>query len=309
MVIRSTGSPLGALALAALLIAAPLRAQEPVAPAPAAGITWITPDFSLGSGAALSHKTMVGPLLDYLGAQWNVPQRVLLANAKRSWSLLRAGENVCHLVSLRTPERESQAFFVNTHLVPPLQLVTHRQALALLPLNAAGEVELERLWRQQRLKGALIEGRSYGAQLDQLLAQRPPGAMESHVPGDFGMRVLQLVAAGRADYTLDYDFSLQQQKDWFPALQDLVTVPLQGQSEPQISGIACPRNAWGARVAQRLRQLLATPAGIAALKASFDPALTPQTRARYGARIAAYYDQLPAELLRGPALAALDAPP
>lgn len=291
---------------ALLLFAAPLHAQDPAASAQTAGVTWMTPDFSRGSGATLSDKTMVGPLLDYLGSQWKVPQRLLLANAKRSWSLLRAGENVCILVSLRTPERESQAYFVNTHLVPPLQLVVHRKAFAQLPLDTAGEVDLEHLWRQQQLRGALVEGRSYGQQLDALLAQRPAGSMDSHAPGDFGMRVLQLVAAGRADYTLDYDFSLQQQKSWLPALQELLTVPLQGHGEPQVSGIACPRNAWGARVAQRLRLLLATPAGIAALKASFDPSLTPQTRARYGARISAYYDQLPAELLRGPALATLD---
>lgn len=267
-------------------------------------ITWLTPDFSLGSGPALEQKTMVGPLLDLLQAQWGagVRQQVLVANAKRSWSLIRAGEQVCHLVSLRTPDREAQAYFINTHLVPPPQLVVRTPTLPQLPLNAAGEVDLERLWQQQRLRGAVVEGRSYGRGLDALLAQRPAGVMENYTPADFGMRMLQLLAGGRIDYTLDYDFVLQHQKTLSPALADLTPVPLQGHAEPLVSGIACPRTPWGAKAAQRLRQLLATPAGIAALKASFDPGLSPQARARYGARIQAYYEQLPAQLAQPMAL-------
>lgn len=286
------------IAAAVLAAAAPGAAlANPELGAAQAEITWLAPDLTVGGGPG--ERPVVGPLTDYLGAHWGAPQRVLVANAKRSWSLIRAGEPACHLMALRTPEREEVAHFVNTHLVPPAQLVAQRQSLPKLPLSAAGEVDLERLWQQvPRLKGALIEGRSYGQQLDRRLAQRPLGAMDLLAPADFGTRILQMVAAGRLDYALDYDFSLQQQKQQQPALQDLVALPLQGASDLQVSGVACPRNAWGARVAKRLRQLLAAPAGIAALKASFDPSLTPQVRARYGARIAAYYDQLPAELAR-----------
>lgn len=295
--VRSTRRGWMLAAACCLLPASPALAQEQQ-------ITWLTPDFSLGNGSTLDQKTMVGPLLDLLHAQWGrgVQQQVLVANAKRSWSLIKAGENVCHLVSLRTPEREAQAYFVNTHLVPPPQLVVRALTLPQLPLNAAGEVDLERLWRLQRLHGAVVEGRSYGSRLDALLAQRPAGAMESYTPADFGMRILQMLASGRIDYTLDYDFVLQYQKSLTPALQELVPVPLQGHSELQVSGIACPRNPWGARTVLRLRQLLATPVGIAALKASFEPGVTAQARARYGARLSGFYEQLAAELARPVAL-------
>lgn len=296
--VRSTIQGLLLTGACGLLPAPPLLAQEQQQ------ITWLTPDFSLGTGSTLDQKTMVGPLLDLLRAQWGqgIQQQVLVVNAKRSWRMIRAGEPVCHLVSLRTPEREAQAYFVNTHLVPPPQLVVRAPTLPQLPLSAAGEVDLERLWRLPRLHGAVVEGRSYGGRLDALLAQRPAGAMESYAPADFGMRVLQMLASGRIDYTLDYDFVLQYQKGLTPALQELVSVPLQGHGELQLSGIACPRTPWGARAVQRLRQLLATPAGIAALKASFEPGVTAQARVRHGARLSAFYEQLAAELARPMAL-------
>lgn len=294
--------------IAALLLfgaVANVGAQAPPPPPPPdpLAITWLTPDFSLGPGEARDSKTMVGPLFDLIEAQWGggLKHKLVVANAKRSWGMIRGGENACHLVSLRTPDREGVAHFVNTHLVPPVQLIVRAGSLAQLPRNAAGEVDLEQVLLRGVLRGAIVEGRSYGPALDQVLARRPAAApLEAYAPGDFGTRLMQMMAAGRIDYILDYDFNLQQRKQMFPALQDLTPVPLQGFGELQMSGIACPRNAWGAKVILRLHQLLATPAGIAALKASFDPSLSPQARARYGARIAAYYDQLPAELQRGP---------
>lgn len=291
--------------IAALLLfgmSAHVAAQAPTsAPPDPATITWLTPDFSLGTGETRDSKTMIGPLFDLIEAQWGggFKHKLVVANAKRSWGMIRGGENACHLVSLRTPDRESIAHYVNTHLVPPVQLIVRAGSLAQLPRNAAGEADLEQVLQRGILRGAVIEGRSYGPALDQLLARRPATTpLETYAPGDFGTRLMQMMAAGRVDYILDYDFNLQQRKQMFPALQDLTPVPLLGFGELQMSGIACPRNAWGAKVIQRLHQLLATPAGIAALKASFEPSLSPQARARYGARIAAYYEQLPAELQR-----------
>lgn len=289
---------LALVALLSLTLGASARASGSEAAAP---MTWLAADVSMSGGNATQERSVVGPLFEHLSSHWGGPARhqLMIANAKRSWGMLRAGENACHLMALRTPERETVAYFVDTHLVPPLQLIVRAATLPRLPRNAAGEVDIERLLRRTELQGAIVEGRSYGPALDQLLAQRAGSSQpKSYTPADFGHRLLEMMALGRVDYIIDYDFTLQQRKAMMPALQDLTPVPLMGHDELLTSGIACPRTPWGAKVARRLAALLATPAGIQSIKASFDMELSPQGRARYGARIAAYYEQLPAQLLR-----------
>jgi len=266
-----------------------------------ATMTWLAADVSMGAGNPGQERTVVGPLFEHLISSWGgaTRHRLVIANAKRSWGMLRAGENACHLMALHTPEREAMAYFVDTHLVPPLQLIVRAATLPRLPRNAAGEVDIWRLLRRTELQGAVVEGRSYGPALDQLLAQRAGSSQpKSYTPADFGHRLLEMMLLGRVDYIIDYDFALQQRKAMMPALQDLTPVPLMGHDEMLVSGIACPRTPWGARVVRRLAALLATPAGVQSLKASFDLELSPQARTRYGARIAAYYEQLPEALRR-----------
>src|SRR6218665_471583 len=68
--------------------------------------------------------------------------RVVTANPRRAWQLLSKGEKVCQTGSIRTAGREKLAYFTNTILSPPMQLIVRREELDKLPRNAAGEVDL-----------------------------------------------------------------------------------------------------------------------------------------------------------------------
>src|SRR5204862_5847552 len=116
------------------------------------------------------------------------------------------------------------------------------------------------------LRGIIVERRSYGAAVDELLAKRPADSrLESTSVGDYGRNVLKLVVLGRADYTLDYDYALQYASKFDADIGRLQTVPIAQNSKPMLGGIACPRNTWGKAAVKRIDQIVGTPEGAAAM--------------------------------------------
>lgn len=252
-------------------------------------ITWLMPE--LQASASPTRQGMAQPVADYLRRHWggDTQHVVELTNAKRAWVALQGGESVCHLMMLHTPEREARAYFVDTHLLPPAQFVVREDRVGQLPLNARGEVDLKQLWRDTRLRGVLVSGRSYGAGLDQLLALRPSGTMQALTVTDFGAGLLQMLSLNRADYTLEYDFTVMLMRQRVPALQQLRMLPIAGQDEMLRSGVACPRTAWGRATIARVDELINSPAGRQLLRGMVPDWLSPEASKRYGDRIAAFY--------------------
>lgn len=285
------------LPLAALLTAPPLaRAQGPgatpapattAAPAPAVTkITWLASDHAPQmTGADASGVT--ARVTAYLEKQWpGVRHEVVFANAKRSWQMIENGDEVCRANMVRTPDREKSAYFINTQLTPPPGLIVRRDKLKLLPRNAAGEVQLSRLLADHALRGALIDGRSYGPALDEMLAARSvDSSVTLYSPKDFGARVLQMLSLGRADYSVEMDMALVMAGN----PDDLVSVPIQGASELVMAGIACPRTPWGLAAIRGIDKAYGRPEGAANLRQGLMRWLTPETKAHYAARFDAFY--------------------
>lgn len=159
-----------------------------------------------------------------------------------------------------------------------------------LPRNAAGEVELERLLADPALRGALIDGRSYGAFLDRTIAARPrDAALKRYGERDFGSQMLGMLAADRADWAIEYDISLRQSPEAERLTAALQSVPIAGASDPMIAGIACPRTPWGLAAIRRVDAVLGTPAGAQMLREALERWTTPEVRSHYAAQIEAFY--------------------
>ena len=276
-------------------------------------IVWLMPELdtvappSPGAASVPVRRGLAQPLSDYLAAKWGSPAKheVLIANVKRSWRMVEDGEPACHLGVLRTPEREAVAYFFDTHLIPPHQLMVRRSALARLPRFTDGDADLEKIWAEKQLRGAIVAGRSYGRALDALLATRPVGVIDEYTTSDFGGNMLSMIAIGRADYTIEFDFVLANQQELRATVAagnaggasgnakvstaDLVSVPIEGFSSPVISGIACPRNAWGKRTIEQVERVLSTPQARQFMRDEFISHLSPEAQARYGSRIDAFY--------------------
>jgi len=276
-----------ALALCAALLASGAQARDKM--------SWLMPDVPPASMPVDGKPTtgIADQIVLYISAHWpDAEHRFIYANPKRTWLMIERGEQACVVAALRNAERDKLAYFVNTNLVPPLQLVAQESTLPRLPLNAHGEADLQKLLADPVLRGIVVERRSYGAAVDDLLARRPANSrLETTSVGDYGRNVLKLVVHGRVDYTLDYDYALQYASKSEPEVGALKTVPIAQNNKPMLGGIACPRNAWGMATVKRIDQIVGTPEGAAAMIKAQNSWHTPASQQRYAAQISEFQRQ------------------
>ncbi len=247
-------------------------------------ITW------LSSAPAHSDSRAQNELLiQFLDGQLGLPKasKTIQANAKRSWQMIAAGEKACHVATLLTKERTQIAFFSLAAMsLPPRLIVTHgvRQSL---PLNPAGEVELPRLLHIQALAGALVEGRSYGEVIDNMLAARPrdPDAVSFYSAADFGATLPTMLARGRAHYTIEHPQGVEQMARQSPDLASLDVFTIAGASEPVYSGVACPQTPWGRLAIQAIEHAFATPQGMALIRKQVDAVMSADEQRRHAVQL------------------------
>lgn len=275
------------LLAACLQLAAPAQAAEQM--------TWLMSDFPPVTIPAGGQPTngIADQIVRYLAAHWgHDDHRYVYANSKRTWVMLEQGSKACFAAALRVPERERVAYFSNTSLVPPPVLVVRSDIAAELPRNAAGEVELGQLLAGRKYRGAIVDNRSYGPQLDAMLAQRPGNALlEKTATGDYGRNVLLMVARGRADYTIDYDFALAYGQSLQPELEPLRTLAIANNTHAVVAGVACPRTPWGRAMIRKIDQILGTPDGADMLMRAQNSWLTEHGKQRYRAQMLEFQRQ------------------
>lgn len=274
-------------ALPALLLLLLSAAAATAAPARAAdSITWLMADFP-PVGEPVNGRPGNGiadQVVKYLAHRWpQASHRFLYANPNRVWSMLAAGEQACFASALRTPERDKLAYFRNAYLLPPPQLVVRPEALPAIPRNARGEADLPALMRDSSLRGLLVETRSYGQAIDALLADHTAGwQVKRLAPGNYGTKILTMLALNRADYTIEMDFVITHALAQDAGLASLKVLPLAGDAAALVGGIACPRTPWGRAAIRHIDALLATPEGVAVLARAQERWMSKQSSQRYG---------------------------
>lgn len=255
-------------------------------------ITWLVNDtLSVRSPSGIERPSdqLIGWLTKHLPG---IEHRRMPANAKRSWRLLEAGERVCHSAAVRLPERERLAYFSNTWLLPPVHLIAAASTRARLPLDAASQVDLTRLLADKQLHGMVVQGRSYGAQVDALLAEAASSdVLQFITAGDFGSNVLPMLLRGRIDYALEYPNALLAFAATTPEVSRLVALPIQGATTPIVSGVACPRTPWGHAAIRRIDHALGTAEGAAMLKESLLVQLSPDTQRTYAEALSSFFQR------------------
>lgn len=257
-------------------------------------MTWLLRDFPPSSMPVGGQPTqgMADEFVKALVQRWpDAEHRYVVANNNRILALLEGGEPACFTTALRVPARERQAYIADMLIVPPQMLIVRADTLSRLPLNALGEVRLQALLADASLHGLLVQSRSYGTQLDRQIKARP---------ADSGLHLsastahpLRLVAHSRADYTIDYDYTLayEQHIDESIVKAGLLSLPIEGNSQMLVAGIACPRTEWGRQAILRIDQLIASLAQSAEARSGLERWMTPQSRQRYARQIEQFYQR------------------
>jgi uncharacterized protein (TIGR02285 family) len=66
---------------------------------------------------------------------------------------------------------------------------------------------------------------------------------------------MKMVTSGRADYTLEYDYTVNYLRSRDPSLGVLKVLPIAG-FQPVATSVACPRTPWGRSTIEKVDQLL-----------------------------------------------------
>ena len=281
-------APFAFVSLVSLLFASvlgmPVRAQP---------VKWILQDFPPAQMPA-NGKLGQGfrdEVVRVVMASWpEADHQFIVANAARTWLMLSEKEEACHVGAQQTPEREKLAYFTPFAVLPPLQLVVRKDTVAKLPLTTDGEVVLADLLASPTLKGMLIDTRSYGKGLDDVIAQRArKDTVMTVQAGDLGKTVPLMLAARRGDYILEYEFVLNYHKQQNkPQLDDVTSLPIAGFSKALLTNVVCPRSPWGQKTIRRIDSILSKTVDSNGIRASVEAWLSPETNKRYKAEMNAF---------------------
>lgn len=244
-----------ACAAACLLAAASARAAPPEPT-----IRWVAqdvpPHFSFIQGrpprsvAELGHGEIDGFMRVLLARMPEYRHEFVEAGTARYEALSRSGETLCSTMHLRTPARLEWLYF--SHLYPPLvsreiHVVVRREALARLTEGSppGGRLVLAELLNRPELRLLLARDRAFGAQVDSLLARQAVPRLS--VGSQFGHRMLDMLRAGRMDYTLEYPVVV---KDYLARSGDpdaLVALPVAEGLSTLLATVSCSRTPEGRR--------------------------------------------------------------
>lgn len=244
-----------ACAAAGLVAAVAVRAAPPTET-----IRWVVqdvpPHFSFIQGRAprnlaeLGHGELDGFMRVLLARMPQYRHEFVEASTARFEALSRSGETLCSTMHVRTPARLQWLYF--SHLYPPLvsreiHVIVRRDLLPQLAASRPedGRLVLADLLKRRELRLLLARDRAFGAQIDNLLAhQAVPrlavGAQLSH-------QLLDMLRAGRMDYTLEYPSVV---KDYLKRVGDpdaLVALPVAEGLSTLLATVSCSRSPAGRR--------------------------------------------------------------
>lgn len=242
------------------LVAAALLAAAAAQAAPAETIRWVAqdvpPHFSFIQGrpprsiAELGHGEVDGFMRVLLQRMPEFRHEFVEASTARYEAESRRGETLCSTMHVRTPERLQWAYF--SHLYPPLisreiHVIVPRKLLSELSAGRPqdGRLVLAELLKRQDLRLLLARDRAFGAQIDNLLSQQVVPRLA--VGAQLSTQLLDMLRAGRMDYTLEYASVV---KDYLARVGDpgaLVALPMAEGLSTLLATVSCSRTPEGRR--------------------------------------------------------------
>jgi uncharacterized protein (TIGR02285 family) len=235
----------------------------------------------IGKGAAdLQLQAFAQALPEY-------KHQLISVNAPRLFRLLDQGAHVCSTV-VPTPERLQRYYFTYSEFAAPFVIVTPSKTVARLPMKG-GRLSLADLANDSRLKGLVVEGRSYGPALDAIIRSSPGQGVHSVVLSANESNLMAMLSSGRMDYTIEFPAVFKYFKLVDPRLADVVAVPFTESHGLVRAGVVCPRNRWGRTVIERLDKAIPQLVARADYRARLEFWLTDEERVRYQGDLADFY--------------------
>lgn len=176
-------------------------------------------------------------------------------NWARTFRMIGNGEYSCSTMVFKTPERESVAqFSVPVAVASAIRIIMSKENISLL--GNPKTYPLAKLVRDKRFYGSLVNDRSYTPTIDKLLAQ-----YKSEINLDRKAitikSLLAMLKLDRVNYLVEYSptvaYLMKNDTDFQQRFSSIAIeeVPLSA-----VIYLACPRNAWGEKVVERINNVV-----------------------------------------------------
>jgi uncharacterized protein (TIGR02285 family) len=176
--------------------------------------------------------------------------------------LARQQAHVCKVYYFKTPEREEVLHYSIPSVVFLANHVVMRKEKA-RELGNPASISLERLLDDTRFTGALVEGRSYGKEIDPLL-QKHKGMSHLLFRVLDNQNLFQVLGLGRTDYILEFPAVRSFFEHDLGIHPELENIRIEGITPYNVTYVTCVKNEWGKRVIQKvddiLKRYIPTPA-------------------------------------------------
>lgn len=187
--------------------------------------------------------------------------RNVSANFRRLAEMLRAGDQMLCLGVLPTQERQSyMAFSIPHAVIRPFVALVPRQDLPLFRpyLNGRGELQLKRILTESTLNLGLPSGRSYGKEIDEVLAQVQPrsNVILRSANNDIQLALVQMMFLGRINYTLSYPMELRYISRVLNKEDEVAALPIEGLPAYYTMHVVAPNNPWGQQMIRKINTVI-----------------------------------------------------
>lgn len=177
------------------------------------------------------------------------------ASTTRYQAESRRGQTLCSTMHVRTPERLEWAWF--SHLYPPLvsreiHVIVRPELIEQLAQGrpADGRLQLAELLKRPDLRLVVARDRAFGAQVDNLLGQYTVARIP--VGAKLGSQVLDMLRAGRMDYTLEYPAVVSEYLARTGDPGALVALPMAEGLSTLLATVSCSRTPEGRRAIEAI---------------------------------------------------------
>lgn len=180
----------------------------------------------------------------------------VVANPLRFWDYIKKERNFCHAASIVTDERLKYAYFSMPNAILLSNTVIMRADRA-RSLGLTDSVSLAVLLKNPELKGGLKADRSYGGAIDGVLApHRQSANLFLQKGGDFGLSLFKMLLLRRVDYIIEYSYVAVYYEELLKKKGDSVSLSIEEAYPYQLAYVACPRNAWGRHMIDRINTII-----------------------------------------------------
>ncbi|MBO9667350.1 MAG: transporter substrate-binding domain-containing protein [Bdellovibrio sp.] len=251
-------------------------------------ITWGIPDWPPYSVFPSSKEPpgIMNKLLNILNT--NIPDyqfELIDASVPKSMELWSTGIDVCSPITLYTKERAALAYMTPWVLSPPLQIVVRADKFDLFLAQAKNrELDLNGLITSGRWKGLFVKNRSYGPPVDDVLHLHK-GSVSIEPPVGSWWSVLNMVAVGRADFTVEYPLVVDEFNQSNAQSGALLSIPIVGYTKPFTFMVACTKSPKGKEWMEKIEKGIHSAAKKPEFKKMMERLFTPEGVKKYRSEI------------------------